>query len=850
MTKKNFLCLMLLLALSNQGIAQSKFDKYKSSTNHQSATNKTVEIPANPELGDRPQEKNSESVKDFLTKQNNAPQSDKQAKINPNVENMPDIDPDNNMPKNADNIEALGEESDNQDIFGRGTGINSVKNVVKDKKYVNLNPETAFGPEVVESFDFPDISLSDLTKHMQKLTGINLILDKELKGRISIMAPTAITVGDAWQAYLTALNLNDYTLVKHGAFYKIVNARDIRYTSTKIYTGNFAPNTENYVMKIIPLKNISSAEVTRSFRPFQSRYGRIIDIPQTNTVIIQDTGTNINRLGSLIKFIDVPGHEESLQIIPVKNTSAQEIAKLLDEILKSKTTQKTGMSPGGTKNLNMRIIAEPRTNSIIAMANEDGAKELRALIAKLDVKLISSGSGLIHVYYLNYGNAEVLAKTLSELVSSSKSNQNKFTSASSRGGEVSTLFSAEVKITADVANNALVVTASPTDYLTVKNVIKKLDIPRDQVYLEGLILETQVDRASSFGISVVGAYGTGMTQRAGFTGGSSDLVNLISQNITSLSGLFIGGGLGKKITQTAADGSTVQINSVNGLISAIASDTNSNVLATPQLLALDNVDAVFEVGETVPISEQTNAANGATSTSIKQQKVSLVLKFTPQINKASRTVNLKIDQKIEDFSNRALPEGMQNGVGTTLRSAVTTVTVRDRDTIAMGGLMRDKELTTEAKVPLLGDIPIIGWLFKHTSKSISKVNLLFFLTPKILASYEKTVAKNVKDVINRRSIHMKDYAGEDDSFGPTLKGLYEKAEKQDQGPLFDKTDDINNDETIKYNNDDEEVLPKTEEELVSKNINTDPALSETLDTPDYKAIVEDIEKSKAAPITQ
>ena len=150
---------------------------------------------------------------------------------------------------------------------------------------------------------------------MQKLTGINLILDRDLKGKVSIMAPTAITVGDAWKAYLTALNINGYTLVKSGSFYKIVQSRDIRYTPTKIYTGTYTPETENYVMRIITLKNVNSTEVTRSFRPFMSRYGRIIDIKQTNTIIVQDTGANINRLVRLIKFIDVPGSKSRSKLL-------------------------------------------------------------------------------------------------------------------------------------------------------------------------------------------------------------------------------------------------------------------------------------------------------------------------------------------------------------------------------------------------------------------------------------------------------------------------------------------------------------------------------------------------------
>ena len=402
---------------------------------------------------------------------------------------------------------------DVNDVFGRSTGISNVKNVKKSTDFVNLNVETAFGPEVVKSFDFEKTSLVDLTKHMQKLTGINLILDRDLKGKVSIMAPTAITVGDAWKAYLTALNINGYTLVKSGSFYKIVQSRDIRYTPTKIYTGTYTPETENYVMRIITLKNVNSTEVTRSFRPFMSRYGRIIDIKQTNTIIVQDTGANINRLVRLIKFIDVPGHEEALQIIKVKHSSAQEIAKLLDKILKGKSGGRSRSSRSGKKGENIsKIIAEPRTNAIIAMANAEGAKQLRDLIKKLDVKLVASGGGKIHVYYLNHGDSETLAKTLSSLVSSSRGG-GRSGSRFSRGAGASSLFNEVVKITADKSNNALVVTASPTDYLTIKTVIKKLDVARDQVYVEGMIMETQINKDKGFGIRIGGAYGSGNAQR-------------------------------------------------------------------------------------------------------------------------------------------------------------------------------------------------------------------------------------------------------------------------------------------------------------------------------------------------
>ncbi len=737
--------------------------------------------------------------------------------------------------------ESSGGSSGGSDTFGRKrTG--SASPTKTDKKYVNLNPETAFGPEVVTSFDFPNVSILDLTKHMQKLTGLNLILDKDIKGKISISSPTPITIGDAWKAYLQALSINGYSLVKSGAFYTIVNNRDIRYSPTTMYTGTYTPNTENYVMQIIPLKHVNSREVANSFRPFMSRYGRIIEIKQTNTVIVQETGTHINRLMKLIKFIDIPGHEESLQIIKVRNSSAQEIANLLDKILKGGAQAgapraNTGVSSSsGTSQSNIsRIIAEPRTNSIIAMANSEGARELRGLVEKLDVKVVAAGSGQIHVYYLNYGDSEALSKTLSSLVgnaprSGAAGGLTRFTSPTSGTATTATLFNSEVKITSDKENNALVVTASPTDYETVKTVIAQLDIPRDQVYVEGLMMETQVNKGNGFGISLIGAYGSGETQKVGY-GNTSDLLSLMTNNITNLSGLFVGAGVGRKVDLKMPDGSTKQVNSVNGLITAIANHGTTNVLATPQILTMDNVEGVFESGEQVPTSEITNASNGTTQTTTKMQNVKLSLKITPQINKVTRFVKLKIDQKIQDFSDRPLPTNVTGGVGIAERALATTVVVRDKDTIAMGGLMRDKESHTINKVPLLGDIPVLGWLFKNSRKSVEKVNLLFFMTPKILASYEKTNPENVKDLLNRRQSHLKNVVGEDDAFATTVKGLYDKAKKQSEGPLYDTT------ETEKY---------KTRNEAIGSDI---PSVDAVDSTPDYQDIIKKAENKDSASET-
>jgi general secretion pathway protein D len=729
----------------------------------------------------------------------------------------------------------------NSETFGnRNVAIPSEPN----SKYVNLNPETAFGPEIITSFDFPDTDIMEITRHMQKLTGINLILDKDVKGKVSITAPTAITVGDAWKAYLAALNMAGYTIVKAGAFYKIINARDVRYVPTSIYTGAYTPDTEAHLMKIISLKNVDAGEISRNFRPFMSRYGRIIDIKQTNTIIISDTGSNITRLERLIKFLDVPGHDESLQIIRVHNTSAQEIAKLLDEILKGggqaarPGTPNAGarFSPTGTgsdgKNIS-KIIAEPRTNSIIAMANAAGSEQLRELIKKLDVKMVSSNSDKIHVHYLNYGNAEELAKTLSTLVSGAGARPSSAPGAprpfAGSGPDAgSTLFNGEVKVTADKNNNALVVTASPTDWLTLKNVIAKLDIPRDQVYVEGLIVETNITKVRAYGVEYASAYGAGNAQRVGFLN-NGGLINLMTTGSpTGLNGLFIGGGgAGTVEIPNPAGGSPIKVNSVNGLIKAIASNQNSNILATPQILAMDNTDAEFEVGATIPVRRQTTT-NNTISETFEQQEAKLSLKITPQINKVTRFVKLKINQSINDFVNPDASSG--TGAATNTRSAVTEVMVRDRDTIAMGGLLRDKESINFNKVPLLGDIPVLGWLFKSKTRQVEKINMLFFLTPRILSPYEKQASEQTLETLAKRADSLKnDLAdGDETPFVKEMAKLDDKVKKQINGPIYDSSLGT-------------EYKQTNESEGLGRQ-NT-PAI-EDIEAPNYQEIIESVKEDK------
>jgi general secretion pathway protein D len=265
---------------------------------------------------------------------------------------------------------------------------------------------------------------------------------------------------------------------------------------------------------------------------------------------------------------------------------------------------------------------------------------------------------------------------------------------------------------------------------------------------------------------------------------------------------------------------------VNAFIKAVASHGSANVLATPQILALDNTEATFEVGDTVPIQNSTVATGGVQAFSTVDQEAKLSLKITPQINKVTRFVKLKINQKIDDFK-AGVDQVPGKGLPKTTRAAVTEVMVRDRDTVAMGGLLRDRESVENTKVPLLGDIPVLGWLFKSRSRTVEKVNLLFFMTPKILAPYAKTASANTKEVLKRRSQGMKNMF-EDDQTDPNAKvsdDLNSKLDRQIEGPLYDIADA---DHYKNLNNED----IGTDENAIDQ---------EELETPDYQEIRKSVE---------
>lgn len=617
---------------------------------------------------------------------------------------------------------------------------------------IKIDDETGLGQggkEIVTDFNFPDADIMDIAKTLGKLTGKNFILDKDVKGRVTIISNSPITVGDAWKAFLTALDMTGFALIPSGNYIRIARQRDARDKQLKTFTGDYSPDSDALITRVFPLKYIDAENITRVLRSFMPSSSRILPHDQTNTVIVTDTGANIAKIQRMLEILDIEGYDAGIEVISVKFASATELSKLIDTLIPGTTAGGGGAPrPGGGgfggSRFNARrtkeggiintIIADERTNNLIVHANSKGADQVRELVNKLDQKIpAQTGGGKVHVMYLQFAEAEAIANTLNNL-----SQGGPRASAASPGGGTgvnpvtTSLFEGTIKVSADKATNSLVVTASPGDFVTLQRVVAKLDIPRDEVYVEVVIMEMLISREFQFSTNVINPVsGIGSTP-------NSDLFNFL-QNPLSQKGMVLGFTSGRKVS-VPIGGTSVTVSSVQGLIKAIQTNNYGNVLATPQILTLDNTEATFESAEKIPVPTVT-AIQGSTSTSVTKESVSLSIKIKPQINKMSNFVKMDVTTKLADISNRELPAQVQQlAFATTERNAQTSVVVADSDTVVLGGLIRDKMSEQVSKVPLLGDIPLLGWLFRSKSSTTEKTNLLIFMTPHIVRQYEKVRA--------------------------------------------------------------------------------------------------------------
>ena len=382
-------------------------------------------------------------------------------------------------------------------------------------------------------------------------------------------------------------------------------------------------------------------------------------------------------------------------------------------------------------------------------------------MAKLDQRLPAQhGGGKVHVRYLEFADAEATANVLNN-ISQGAATPGRPAGTPAGGTGVNpvaaSLFEGTIKISPDKATNALVINASPGDFETIQRVLNQLDRPRDEVYVEVIIMEISMEKQFAFSANIANPpSGLGSLPQG------TDLQNAIL-NPLSAAGAVLGFKAGNSYSFTPP-GQTVPVtvSSLTGLIQALQTNSKSNILATPQIIALDNSEATFEQEEDIPILNSSVASTGVTSNSVGKQPVTLSIKIKPQINKMSNFVKLDITSKLGNIEQRVLPAAVQNQAFATLqRTAQTTVVVGDSDTIVLGGLIHDTVQETHKKVPLLGDIPILGWLFSARTSDVTKSNLLIFMTPHIVRQYDKVRTVLDRKLQERDDFIEKNMGGED-----------------------------------------------------------------------------------------
>jgi general secretion pathway protein D len=610
-------------------------------------------------------------------------------------------------------------------------------------------------PPVYLSMDFTDVELPVLIKFMSEQTKKNFIFDDRVQGKITIISPRRVTLEEAYNVFLFVLQAKGFTTVTQGNTIKIVAAREARQDT--IHTGvskGTAP--AEFITRLVPLKYLQSAEVVPLLAPLVSKDGMVSAFGSSNTLLLIDSRANIDRIVTILSEVDDEGPTGILRVYPLAYALAADAAKTLTTVY-LEGAPATPTTPARVRGFGIRpvrgvavkFLPDARTNSVIVYAGQEMQDEVADLLKKIDIP-VSAGTGRINVYYLENADAEEVSKVLASL---SKERTGAAPPAPAPGARVApvpatggAVVSAEleggVKVTADKATNALIIVASANDYETLVGVIKKLDIRRRQVFVEATIMEIDVGKALDLGVEWRAAAAVGGGQNGaiigganyGIQGGMNELLAGIAAGAPLIfpgTGL-VAGGIGGSVT--LPDGT--KIPAIAAVLRASAANNNLNILSAPHLLTQNNKEAEIIVAENIPFitstsRDSTNLANVINT--VERKDVGITLRITPHIHE-SEFVSMDIYQEASALKQDALSLAQSATVGPTWtkRSAKTTVLVKSGDTMILGGIMQDNFTKNVTKIPLLGDIPFLGALFRYTSENKTKTNLLIMLTPHII----------------------------------------------------------------------------------------------------------------------
>ncbi len=549
------------------------------------------------------------------------------------------------------------------------------------------------GEEKSVTLNLTDADIRAFISTVSEMTGKNFIIDPRVKGRVTVVFSTPTSPENIYEVFLSVLNVHGFSAVPSGDAIKIVPNAGAKQDSIPTVLQEQTDAGDKLLTRVVQVQHADATQLSTILRPLLPQHAHIAAHASSNTLVITDTANNVNRVVNIIRRID-QANNFGVAIINLKHARADALARTLGSL--SKGSPIKGKVPGQKQS----ISADERTNSLILNGDPSWRANMIAIIDRLDQPVENEGN--TEVIYLKYANAKSLTEVL-------KGVGDKMVNSNSGKGKKQTTASL-LDIQADETTNALVVTAPPNLMKSLKGVIEKLDIRREQVHIEAIIVELENEKAVDFGVE----WGTSQSAN-GLFAKSTKGTDFGSIGPGFSLGYYSGGNL-------------------RALIKAFASDDDNNILSTPSLVTLDNEEASIHVGQNVPFvtgSYTNNDSNAGTNPfqTIERHDVGIKLNVTPHINEG-KTIELKIDQEVSSVTENADVEGLT----TNKRTIKTTVLVDDGEIIVLGGLIEDRLSEGVSKVPLLGDIPLVGTLFSTKKTGYEKKNLMVFLRPRILRS--------------------------------------------------------------------------------------------------------------------
>ncbi len=616
-------------------------------------------------------------------------------------------------------------------------------------------------PNYKVSFSLEDADLSELVRVIGQITGKRFIFGGKVRNiKTSVLCPEKVTVAEAYQAFLSILETNGLTIVPQGRFFKIIDSAGVGTQLTPIYRmGENVPSEDRFVTRLHRLSHVGADEVAGVLGHFKSKDADLTVHGPGNLLIITDTGSNIRRMMQIVEEIDVGGAGDQIWIEPVHYGAAAELATRITDLFDLKAAP----APGGVKiagpssDLHVgKVVADDRSNSLIIVSTERGYLRILEFLKRMDVP--PTGEGEIHVVPLQHADAMEIVKTLQDVIQGAGGGA---PSAPGQKPGQAGVFEGALKISADKATNSLVITSSPRDYANIRAVLDKLDRSRRQVFIELVIMDLTLSRKDTLGVKYHGGDIVSMTQGDGIALGGFDMGKSLSLDPNQLQGLALG------LRGPDIPGSAnrllpgVSIPAFGAALNAIAQTTDADILSTPHILATDNIPAEINVGSNIPLQQNIipafggmGAAGGAGGAAGGlgalgamggmgmmgmgmggmgggglRQDVGTKIKIIPHLNESDE-VRLELTEEISDVAGEAV--GNAGQVPLSKRTANTTLVVKDQQTVVIGGLMRNRVSRSESKVPLLGDLPVIGGLFRTSTKGIEKTNLVLVLTPYVI----------------------------------------------------------------------------------------------------------------------